>query len=158
MTSGNPADWPCGIAMRGGALILGFAAAMALGFNAQVPAQGTTIPSVFDGEYTGTATPTTAHGGPLCDTANVKMTIAAGRVTIYAVFSTGQLAPVYSGSGTVDPAGKVSASVYLERGARGNLYITLRGNIKGSNFTGTFNTSKGNFCSMDASMTKKQSS
>jgi hypothetical protein len=40
MTSGNSSGWSCRVAMRGGALILGLAAVMALGTGASVSAQG----------------------------------------------------------------------------------------------------------------------
>jgi hypothetical protein len=149
MTSGNRAGWPCRIAMRGGALILGFAAVMALGSGVQVSAQGAAAPTAFDGDYTGT--PTDPVGCPHSETMNLKMTIAAGRATIHSVAPNG--APWATFSGTVDPSGTVSASGPI---AESGNYVskTLSGSIKGNTFTGALD---GTHCHWDISMTKQQS-
>jgi hypothetical protein len=152
MTSGNPAGWPYRIAMRGGALILGFAAVMALGFGVQVRAQGAAAPTAFDGEYTG---PTTSPMGcPGSETMNLKMTIAAGRVTIInTAFPNGAAEATYSG--TVDPSGTISVSVSGPVNHYGHYFSRqLSGSIKGNNFTGTVN---GPRCHWDFSLTKQQS-
>ena len=81
MTSGNSLGWSRRVAMREGALILGFAAVMALGTGASVSAHEAAS-AMFDGEYTGTATP---NNGPFANCLylmNPIMTIEAPQVTI----------------------------------------------------------------------------
>jgi hypothetical protein len=123
MRLGNPTGWTCGIVMRRAALILGLAAVMALGFSAQVPAQGTAIPSVFDGEYTGTATPSNSSQGSGCEVIiNPIMTIAGPQVTIN-TFWAGR--PQHTYSGIVDPSGRVSASTQWQKREASNNIIPI---------------------------------
>jgi len=169
MTSGNSHGWSCRMAMRGGARILGFATVMALGTGASVSAQGAAASAVFDGEYTGTATP---NNGPFANCLyfmNPIMTIAAPQVTIHTyrdghpyplIYSRKVVPPFYSG--TVDPSGSISASMQAEyTGGRGimEVYWKLSGSLTGSNFTGQFlgSTTEGS-CTWDVSMSKKQPS
>jgi hypothetical protein len=169
MALGNSLGWSCRVAMRGGVLILGFATVMALGTGASVSAQEAAASAVFDGEYTGTATP---NNGPFANCMyimNPIMTIAAPQVTIhtyrdghpYPLIYSKKVVPFYSG--TVDPSGKVSASMQAEyiggRGGPSDVYWNLSGSITASNFTGKIlgSTTEGS-CTWDVSLTKKQPS
>ena len=168
MTSGNSLGWSRRVAMREGALILGFAAVMALGTGASVSAHEAAS-AMFDGEYTGTATP---NNGPFANCLylmNPIMTIEAPQVTIR-IYRDGHLYPlIYSKtvvpfySGTVDPSGRVSASMQSEyiagRDSAMDVYWKLSGSITGRNFTGKIlgSTTKGS-CTWDVSMMKKQPS
>jgi hypothetical protein len=167
MTSGHSLGWSCRVAMCGGALILGFAAVMALGTGASVSAQGAAASAVLDGEYTGTATPNAGLFANCLYVMNPIMTIAAPQVTIH-IYRDGQpfprsktVVPFYSG--TIGPSGKVSASMQSEyiggRGGPTDVYWNLSGNITGSYFTGKIlgSTTDGS-CTWDVSMTKKQPS
>ena len=169
MTSGNSLGWSCRVAMCGGALMLGFAVVMALGTGGSVSAQEAAASSVLDGEYTGTATP---NNGPFANCLylmNPIMTIEAPQVTIH-IYRDGHPFPlIYSKtvvpfySGTIDPSGRVSASMQSEytagRDSATDVYWNLSGSITGSNFTGKIlgSTTKGS-CTWDVSMTKKQPS
>jgi hypothetical protein len=168
MTSGNSFGWFCRVAMRGGALILGFTAVMALGTGASVSAQEAAASAVFDGEYTGTATPNNTPFANCVYFMNPIMTIATPQVTIhtyrdghpYPLIYSKTVVPFYSG--TVDPSGKVSASMQAEyTGGRRimEVYWNLSGTITGNNFTGKIlgSTTEGS-CTWDVSMTKKQPS
>jgi hypothetical protein len=165
MALGNSLGWSCRVAMRGGVLILGFATVMALGTGASVSAQEAAASAAFDGEYTGTATP---NNGPFANCLylmNSMMTIAAPQVTIH-TYRDGhpdprKVVPFYSG--TVDPSGRISASMRTEytagRDSPNEVYWKLSGSLTGGNFTGQIlgTTSKGS-CTWDVSMSKKQPS
>jgi len=166
MTSGNWFGWSCRVAMCGGALVLGFVAVMALGSGASVSAQGAAASAVFDGEYTGTATPNHGLFANCLYLMNPIMTIAGPQVTIhtyrdgnpYPLIYSRKVVPFYSG--TVDASGRVSASMQAEySGGHGimDVYWKLSGSIMGSNFTGRIlgSTTAGS-CTWDVSMTKKQ--
>ena len=169
MTPGNSLDWSCRVAMRRGALILGFATVTVLGTGASVWAQRAEASAVFDGEYTGTATTPNQGPFPNCFYNMYSiMTIAAPQATIYTyrdghpypLLYSKTVVPFYSG--TVDPSGGVSASTQAEyRSYQGiiNVYYNLSGSITGSNFTGQIlgRTSNGS-CTWEVRMTKKQPS
>ena len=168
MTSGNSLGWSCRVAMCGGALILGFAAVMALGTGALVSAQEAAASAVLDGEYTGTATPNNGLFANCLYLMSPIMTIEAPQVTIhtyrdghpYPLIYSRKVVPSYSG--TVDSSGRVSASMQAEySGGHGimDVYWNVLGTITGSNFTGKIlgSTTEGS-CTWDVSMTKKQPS
>jgi DNA-binding winged helix-turn-helix (wHTH) protein/TolB-like protein len=116
--------------------------------------QGAAASAMFDGEYTGTTSQ--VAGCNRSETGTLKMTIAAGRVTIYTLDASWPPRPTYSG--TVDASGKVWASTYLnvaEAKPGFGIDRILSGSIKGDNFTGTINGSR---CHWEVNMPKKQQS
>jgi hypothetical protein len=160
MISGNPGGSSYRLAMRGGALILGFAAVMALWSGASVSAQGAAAPAAFDGEYTGIATSGAGRGPSKCLTdENLRMTIAAPRVTIYSVDTAGRPRAIYSG--TVDASGTVSASAEFPVPATPAMVDlktlvfrrTLSGSIRSGRFFGII-VQTGE-CTWDVTMRKK---
>ncbi|HJU17691.1 MAG TPA: hypothetical protein VJ770_14640 [Stellaceae bacterium] len=159
MTLGNRAGWSGRAAMRGGALILGLAAVMTLGSGAPASAQGATAIAMFDGEYTGTATPKDYTHMDVCTFfLTYIMMVRAPQVNIRN-FLAGR--PFHSYSGTVDPFGRMSASSqFQDRNWDDKHFIlvslTLTGRITGSNFSGRILTeSPQGTCRFDVTMTKK---
>jgi hypothetical protein len=162
MISGNLTVRSFGAELRRNPVILGFAAAMVIGFGALAMAQPAAGSATFDGEYAGRATPGYAASryASLCNfILDSLMTIAALRVTVRS-FRAGQ--PLHTYSGTVDPSGRVSASARWQYTASDFVLMiddsSLSGNIVGANFTGqlVIKNSRGS-CGWDVNMTKQQS-
>jgi DNA-binding winged helix-turn-helix (wHTH) protein/TolB-like protein len=116
--------------------------------------QEAAAPEMSDGEYTGTTSK--AEGCNGSELRTLKMTIAAGRVTIYTLDTSSPPRPAYSG--TVDASGKVWTAAYLNEGETKPYFGSdriLSGSIKGRGFTGIIN---GWRCHWDVNMPRKQSS